>query len=89
MKLPVPTRSALALVAIFLAVPVSAQEAPATTTQEAPIASALAAASADVRVYNDHVVTLALSPADPNEDVELAPSELPILQNLTLSVDKA
>lgn len=37
----------------------------------------------------DHVASLALSPADPNSDVALAPAELPILQNLTLSVDKA
>jgi hypothetical protein len=36
----------------------------------------------------DHVASLAMSPADPNHDVELAPAELPILQNLALSVDK-
>jgi hypothetical protein len=37
----------------------------------------------------DHVASLTLSPADPHHDVILGPSELPVLQKLTLSVDRA
>ncbi len=56
----VPGRSTLALFAFLLAAPLSAQEAPAPQAEPAPsIVGALSAVSAEVRTYNDHVVTLA------------------------------
>ena len=37
----------------------------------------------------DHVRKLTLSPADPRGDVEIGPQALPVLQTVTIAVDRA